>query len=117
MRGRSSFIIIAFASCNTNGYTVYMTKQASSNLHIRVPAKLMREAKLVIEGLGLDTSSAVRLFFTQIAIQQTLPFSLPKLRPMSAKTEKIVREALADEGVAGPFKDADSALKALYATA
>ena len=93
-----------------------MTKQASSNLHIRIPAKLMREAKQVIEALGLDTSSAIRLFFMQLAIQQTLPFPLPKLRPMSAKTKKIVTDALSDSSI-GPFADPDQAIKALYAAA
>ncbi|MDD5054915.1 MAG: type II toxin-antitoxin system RelB/DinJ family antitoxin [Candidatus Peribacteraceae bacterium] len=94
-----------------------MTKQASSNLHIRIPAKLMREAKQVIEALGLDTSSAIRLFFMQLAIQQTLPFSLPKLKPMSQKTKKVIADSLADEDVLGPFSNPDQALKALYAAA
>lgn len=100
---------------NTNGYNVYMKKSSPANLHIRLPAKLKREAEAVLSALGLDTSSAIRLFYAQIALNQTLPFSLPALRKASPKTRKIIAEALREEGALGPFNDAKSALKALYA--
>jgi len=93
---------------------MYM-KKVSANLHIRLPAKLKREAEKVLFALGLDTSSAIRLFYAQIALSQTLPFSLPALRQASPKTRKIIAEAMADEDALGPFDDAESALKALYA--
>jgi len=91
-----------------------MPKKTAANLHIRLPAHLKREAEKVIQAMGLDTSSAIRLFFTQITIQGTIPFSLPTIRPMSAKTRRIAEEALAS-GMIGPFSDADAALKAMYA--
>ena len=93
---------------------MYMKKD-TANLHIRLPAKLKREAEKVLFALGLDTSSAIRLFYAQIALGQTLPFSLPALRKASPKTLKIIAEALANEDKLGPFDDAESALKALYA--
>ena len=90
-------------------------KKDTANLHIRLPAKLKREAEKVIDALGLDTSSAIRLFFTQIMLQGTIPFALPRVRPMSAKTRKIVEEALKEEMI-GPFESTEEALQALYAT-
>jgi addiction module RelB/DinJ family antitoxin len=90
-------------------------KKDSANLHIRLPAKLKHEAEKVLSALGLDTSSAIRLFYAQIALGQTLPFPLPALRKASPKTRKIIAEAMADEVALGPFDDAERALKALYA--
>lgn len=90
-------------------------KQVSANLHIRLPAKLKREAEQVLSDLGLDTSSAIRLFYTQVALNQTLPFTLPSLRKASPKTRKIVAEAMEEDSSLGRFDDAESALKALYA--
>ena len=92
-----------------------MSKKATANLHIRLPAKLKREAEEVIRALGLDTSGAIRLFFVQLTIQQTLPFPLPKMRKMSPKTERIIAEALAEGDALGPFSDTKEALKALHA--
>lgn len=89
-------------------------KKDTANLHIRLPAKLKREAEKVIDALGLDTSAAIRLFFTQITLQGTIPFPLPKVRPMSAKTQRIVEEALQEEMI-GPFESTKEALRALYA--
>ncbi len=91
-----------------------MKKTATANLHIRLPAKLKRDAEEVLSALGLDTSGAIRLFYTQITLQGTLPFPLPKVRPMSKKTAKIVREALAS-GTIGPFATPEDAIKAMYA--
>lgn len=94
-----------------------MKKSSPANLHIRLPAKLKREAEAVLSALGLDTSSAIRLFYAQIALKQTLPFSLPALRKASPKTRKIIAQALRDKDALGPFDNAESALKALYAAA
>ncbi|MEI8229586.1 MAG: type II toxin-antitoxin system RelB/DinJ family antitoxin [Candidatus Peregrinibacteria bacterium] len=91
-----------------------MRKKSDANLHIRLPAKLKRGAEKVLEALGLDSSSAIRLFYTQLTLQQTLPFPLPKLRVMSPRTHKIVSAALKDD-VIGPFSTPENALKALYA--
>ncbi|HLD71031.1 MAG TPA: type II toxin-antitoxin system RelB/DinJ family antitoxin [Candidatus Peribacteraceae bacterium] len=91
-----------------------MPKKATANLHIRLPAKLKRDAENVLRALGLDTSGAIRLFYMQITLQQTLPFALPKIRPMSKKTERIAREALAS-GTIGPFDSAEDAIKAMHA--
>ncbi|MFA4875311.1 MAG: type II toxin-antitoxin system RelB/DinJ family antitoxin [Candidatus Peribacteraceae bacterium] len=90
-------------------------KKDTANLHIRLSAKLKREAEKVLSALGLDTSAAIRLFYAQIALNQTLPFSLPALRKASSKTRKIIAESMMDENALGPFDDAKSALKALYA--
>lgn len=89
-------------------------KKATANIHIRLPAKLKREAEKVINALGLDTSAAIRLFFTQMTLQGTIPFPLPRVRPMSAKTQRIVEEALAS-GSIGPFDTAEEAIRALHA--
>ncbi|OGJ69795.1 hypothetical protein A3J34_04950 [Candidatus Peribacteria bacterium RIFCSPLOWO2_02_FULL_51_10] len=90
-------------------------KKSTANLHIRLPKKLKREAEKVLSALGLDTSAAIRLFYAQIALSQTLPFSFPALRKASPKTRKIIAETMADENALGPFDNAASALKALYA--
>lgn len=95
-------------------YNVHMSSKTTTSLHVRLPRTLKQNAEKVFKGLGLDASSAIRLFYTQSTLQQTLPFPLPKVRSVSPKTWKIIEAALADE-VIGPFSNADDALRALYA--
>lgn len=89
-------------------------KASTANLHIRLPAGLKRDAERIINALGLDTSSAIRLYFMQISLQQTIPFSLPKIRIPSAKMKKVIADSMKDELV-GPFSSAEDFLQALYA--
>lgn len=89
-------------------------KVATANLHIRLPVELKRNAERIINALGLDTSSAIRLYFMQIALQQTIPFTLPKIRMPSPATKKVIADAMKDDLV-GPFTSTDDFLRALYA--
>ncbi|WP_149554516.1 type II toxin-antitoxin system RelB/DinJ family antitoxin [Treponema pectinovorum] len=49
---------------------------ASSILQVRIDEDLRREVNEIFHNLGLDMSSAVRLFFNRVVISQGLPFSM-----------------------------------------
>jgi len=51
---------------------------ASTTIQIRVDEKLKREAQKVYRAIGLDTSSAVKLFMQQSVNTQSLP--LPEIK-------------------------------------
>ena len=52
----------------------------SSVFQVRIDDELREQAAEVFRGLGLDMSSAVRLFFNRVVMEQGLPFpmKLPK---------------------------------------
>ena len=54
---------------------------ASSNLTIRLDSNLKREASKVVEHYGLDLSSVIRAFFTQIVNTNSIPLSFDYERP------------------------------------
>ena len=54
---------------------------ASSTLTIRLDSELKNEASRVVEHYGLDLSSAVRAFFTQIVNTNSIPLSFDYERP------------------------------------
>ncbi len=55
---------------------------ASTTIQIRVDTKLKREAQRVYKSIGMDTSSALKLFLQQSVNTQSLP--LPEIKcPMS----------------------------------
>ena len=51
-------------------------KNNSTALHVRIDSHLKKEAEKIINALGLDTSSAIRLFLQQVVNHQTIPFDL-----------------------------------------
>ncbi len=53
---------------------------ATSLLQVRVEDSLKDQASLVFEGLGIDTSTAVRIFLKRVVMENGIPFpmTIPK---------------------------------------
>ncbi len=64
-----------------------------SNIQIRIDKKDKIEAKKIFDRLGLDMSSAIKLFLRQTSIRKTLPFVLITDNGMSVEDEIAILEA------------------------
>jgi DNA-damage-inducible protein J len=49
-------------------------------LHIRIDEKKKKEVQKILDDLGLDMSTAVNMYFHQIALKQGIPFDISKER-------------------------------------
>ena len=54
-------------------------KMTTQMVHARVDANIKQKAERIFEILGINTSDAIRMFLTQVTIQQALPFKLSVL--------------------------------------
>jgi addiction module RelB/DinJ family antitoxin len=45
-------------------------------IQVRVDAELKKEAEALLNDMGLDTSTAVRIFFKQMIAQKGIPFAI-----------------------------------------
>ena len=61
----------------------------SSTIHIRVDDETKAKAVRVLEAMGLDVSTAVRIYLVRIAAEQRLPF---ELRVPNAVTQEAISE-------------------------
>ena len=84
-----------------------------ANVQIRLDDNLRKQAQLVAQGMGLDLSTAVRLFLTQMVRENGLPFR-PVAAPLYAvKNQEVLEKAIAkrnagkDEPVDGLEKPED----------
>lgn len=68
---------------------------ATTNITFRMDAELKKEAKEVLDELGLDFTTAYTMFTRQLVHDQALPFR-PTLRP-NTETRKALREVKAME--------------------
>lgn len=91
-------------------------KKASSHLHLRLPAKLKKQAQKIIEASGLDVSSAVRLYFAQIIMHQAIPLKFLTVNGLPPEFERELHALAEDkEHLIGPFDSTEELLKSLYA--
>ena len=48
----------------------------SSTVQIRIDPILKQKAEILFRNIGLDTATAIRLFFTQSLLRGTIPFEI-----------------------------------------
>ena len=83
----------------------------SATITVRLDPKVKQNAETVLKKLGLTTSQAVNLFFTQISLQKGIPFDV---HIPNAATAKGIEEGLAGSGLhpAGNLDDLIAQLEA-----
>lgn len=70
----------------------------NEQIQIRIDAKTKREAKKVFDSLGMDMSSAIKLFFRQTIIARNIPFELRDANGMTLANASILRDASVEGG-------------------
>jgi DNA-damage-inducible protein J len=65
----------------------------NTTLQTRINAKLKAEAKKTLESAGLDLSTGIKLFLTQVVRTQSIPFEILSANNLSESVKKsIVKE-------------------------
>ena len=89
-----------------------MNTKNSEQLQIRIDAKTKKEAKEILDNLGLDMSSAIKLFFRQIINAQNIPFEIRGDNGLTLKGSEMLRESIIDaKNSAKSFKSGSALIK------
>jgi DNA-damage-inducible protein J len=84
----------------------------SEQLQIRIDSKTKKETKAILDQLGLDMSSAVKMFFKQIINSKNIPFELRDENGLTLKKAEILRESIVDaKNSSKSFKTGSSLIK------
>jgi len=73
-----------------------MGTKNSEQLQIRIDPKIKKETKIILDQLGLDMSSAVKMFFKQIINAKNIPFELRGKDGLTLRNAEILRESIID---------------------
>jgi addiction module RelB/DinJ family antitoxin len=73
-----------------------MKTKNSEQLQIRIDSKTKEEAKTILDQLGLDMSSAVKMFFRQIINAKNIPFEMRGENGLTLRNSEILRESIID---------------------
>ena len=88
-----------------------------TTLQIRIDEKTKKDAKKVFDKVGLDMSSAIKVYLNQVVITQGIPFPLLTENGMTAAQEQAIlkasEEAKAGINVEGPF-ETEEEIKAYF---
>lgn len=58
---------------------------ATTNINIRTDSELKAKAQIVLSELGLDMSTAINVFLTQVVYKNAIPFEIAKPVKKTAK--------------------------------
>jgi len=61
----------------------------TSTLHVRMEPSIKKKAEKVLKDLGLTSSEAINMFYTQICIQSAIPFEIKNNKKEVKKEKKI----------------------------
>ena len=68
--------------------------KADSTIQVRIDAKTKKQAKKTLNDIGIDMSSAIKLFLRNVVITQSIPFSLRTENGFTVEYEQmLLREA------------------------
>jgi DNA-damage-inducible protein J len=76
------------------GQEVLVNKSAT--ITVRLDPQVKKNAEVVLKALGLTTSQAVNLFFTQVSLHKGIPFDV---HIPNAETLKAIEDGLAGRGL------------------
>ena len=86
-------------------------------LQVRMERRLKDEAEEIFAALGLDTTTAVRMFFTKVARTRSIPFALkaePEFTPeQEARILQAWEESKDPANLSGPYASAAELFKHL----
>lgn len=71
-----------------------MINKNNEQIQVRIDSKTKNEAKQILDSLGLDMSSAIKLFFRQIINAKNLPFELRNEDGLSLHNAELLRESI-----------------------
>ncbi len=67
-----------------------------STIQIRIDEKTKKSAKKVLDQVGMDMSSAIKLYLNQIAIRRGIPFQILTENGLTLEQEREVLRASAE---------------------
>jgi DNA-damage-inducible protein J len=89
-----------------------MITKNNEQIQIRIDAKTKNEAKKVLESLGMDMSSAVKIFFRQIINTKNFPCELRDANGFTLRKAEILRESILEtKNSSQAFKNGPALIK------
>lgn len=89
-----------------------MATKNNEQIQIRIDAETKKETKKILDNLGIDMSSAIKLFFRQIINAKNIPFELRGENGLTLRHAELLRESIISaENSSKAFKSGSALLR------
>ena len=85
-----------------------------ATLQVRVDDAMKSEADPLLSSLGLDTSTAIRIFLKSAIENAGLPFSV-RHRSMPLSLRQAIQDSRTGQNLYGPYSSAEEAVESMLA--
>ncbi len=86
-------------------------------IQVRIDTTLKKQADKVLDDIGLDLPTAIRIFLKKVVVSKSIPFELTSskltVNGFTEEFENEVLEAEKEKDYIGPFDNAEDAIRAL----
>ncbi len=72
-----------------------MVAKNNAQIQIRIDSKTKNEANKILDGLGMDMSSAIKIFFNQLINAKNFPCELRDENGFTLRSAEALRESIA----------------------
>lgn len=76
----------------------------TTTLHIRMPAKLKKDAQKIAKRNGIDLPTVVRIFFTHMVDKGTVPMTWLTVNGMTVQAEQALSEQVRHPDIVGTMR-------------
>ena len=83
-----------------------------ATIQVRVDDNIKAAADFLFDSLGLDTSTAVRMFLSASLANDGIPFPIKNLKP-NAEIQEAITDTQQRRYLHGPFKTAEEAVASM----
>ncbi|MEI7620678.1 MAG: type II toxin-antitoxin system RelB/DinJ family antitoxin [Candidatus Falkowbacteria bacterium] len=73
-----------------------MASKNSEQIQIRIDAKTKNEVKKILDSLGMDMSSAIKIFFRQVINAKNFPCELRGENGLTLQNSAVLRQSIID---------------------
>lgn len=84
-----------------------------ATLQVRIDDNLKEKAEVLFSSLGMDTSTAIRVFLTLSVENNGLTFPVRHNNP-DLSIQKAIKDARTGKNLYGPYSTAAEAMKSIY---
>jgi DNA-damage-inducible protein J len=88
-------------------------KKQDNQIQLRIDSKTKKQAQKILEAMGLDISTAIKMMLKQVVITGNMPLELRDANGFTLKKSLELKEAILESKNSEEYENSDELIKSL----